>query len=113
MIIGEGDVDANVAGDQRAGFDMTLTLPFESQPLQIYFEADGEDEAGKLPSKWAYLTGLYLSRVLDFERIGFRAEYSNNHISGYPNVWYNHHIYQTGYRYEGRIIGHHCSRDSR
>ena len=113
VIRGKGDVDNNVAGDQRAGFDMTLTLPFESQPLQIYFEADGEDEAARLPSKWAYLMGLYLPRVADFEKIGFRAECADNHIPGSPNVWYNHSIWQTGYRYEGRIIGHHMGTDSK
>jgi len=113
VIRGEGEDDPNVPGDQRAGFDMTLTLPFESQPFQIYFEADGEDEAGGLPTKWAYLMGLYLPRVASFEQIGFRAEYISNHVSDEPNVWYNHDIYQTGYTYEGRIIGHHMDTDSK
>ena len=50
---------------------------------------------------------------MNFEKIGFRAEYINNHVSGKPNVWYNHDIYQTGYTYEGRIIGHHMGTDSK
>ena len=101
------------AGDQRAGFDLKLTLPLKWQPLQLYAEAAGEDEAGGLPYKWAYLTGIYLPRILNFERIGFRAEYATTHVSGSPNVWYNHHIYHSGYTYKGRIIGHHMGTDSR
>ena len=109
---GKDENDANGAGDQRAGCDIKLTLPFESQPLQIYFDGAGEDESGGLPSNWALLYGVYFPRILDFERIGLRAEYVNNHISGKPNVWYNHSIYTSGYTYEGRIIGHHMGTDS-
>jgi len=101
------------AGDQRAGLDVKLTLPFRLQPLQLYAEADGEDEAGGLPTKWAYVTGIYLPRLLNLERIGFRAEYATDHVPGYPNVWYRHHIYTAGYTYEGRIIGHHMGTDSK
>jgi hypothetical protein len=100
------------AGDQRAGLDVKLTLPFRLQPLQLYAEADGEDEAGGLPTKWAYVTGIYLPRLLNLERIGFRAEYATDHVPGHPNVWYRHHIYTAGYTYEGRIIGHHMGTDS-
>lgn len=104
------------SGDQRAGFDIKVTLPFKWQPLQIYMEADGEDEAGKyppIPYKWAYLTGIYLPRVLNFERIDFRAEYATTHVSGSPNVWYKHGTYTSGYTYKGRIIGHHMDTDSK
>jgi hypothetical protein len=101
------------SGDQRAGFDVKLTLPFKLQPVQLYAEADGEDEAGGLPTKWAYVTGIYLPRLLNLERIGFRAEYATDHVPGHPNVWYHHHIYTAGYTYEGRIIGHHMGTDSK
>ena len=101
------------SGDQRAGFDVKLTLPFKLQPVQLYAEADGEDEAGGLPTKWAYVTGIYLPRLLSLERIGFRAEYATDHVPGHPNVWYTHHIYTAGYTYEGRIIGHHMGTDSK
>ena len=109
---GKGENSPDGPGDQRGGYDIKLTLPFDLQPFQLYMDANGEDEAGGLPSNWAYIYGLYLPRVLDFERIGFRAEYADNHVSGKPNVWYNHHIYQSGYTYKGRIIGHHMGTDS-
>jgi hypothetical protein len=110
---GKGENETGVeAGDQRAGLDLKLTLPFNLQPLQVYAEADGEDEAAGYPSKWAYLTGIYLPRILSLERVGLRAEYATTHVSGSPNVWYNHHIYTSGYTYKGMIIGHHMGTDS-
>jgi hypothetical protein len=112
--IGRGNkVNGINSSDQRAGFDVKLTLPFKLQPLQLYAEADGEDEAGGLPTKWAYVTGIYLPRLLNLDRIGFRAEYATDHVSGHPNVWYNNFIYTAGYTYEGRIIGHHMGTDSK
>lgn len=101
------------AGDGKAGLDIKLTLPFKWQPLQIYAEAAGEDEAGGLPSKWAYLTGMYLPRILSFKRISLRGEYATTHVKGSPNVWYTHGIYTDGYTYKGRIIGHHMGTDSK
>jgi hypothetical protein len=98
--------------DQLAGLDLKLTFPFEAQPVQIYAEAAGEDEAGGLPSRWAYIAGVYLPRVLSLENLSLRGEYANNHVSGYPNYWYRHHIYTDGYTYKNRIIGHHMGTDS-
>jgi hypothetical protein len=112
--IGRGNkVNGIDSSDQRAGFDVKLTLPFKLQPVQLYAEADGEDEAGGLPTKWAYVTGIYLPRLLSLERISFRAEYVTDHVQGHPNVWYNNFIYTAGYTYEGRIIGHHMGTDSK
>jgi len=108
-----GDPEDIEAGDQRMGCDVKLTLPLKWQPLQLYAEAAGEDEAGGLPTKWAYLGGIYLPRILGLERVEFRAEYANTYLKNLPNVWYNHDIYRTGYRYKGRIIGHHMGTDSR
>jgi hypothetical protein len=116
------------AGDQRAGIDLKVTIPFQWQPVQLYIEGAGEDEAGNLPSNWAYLAGIYFPRImslerLDFraeystimslERLDFRAEYSTNHIENKPNVWYNHSVYRSGYTYKGEIIGHHMGTDSK
>lgn len=101
------------AGDQRAGGDIKITVPWQVQPFQVYLEAAGEDEARGLPYKWAYLTGIYLPRILSLERISMRGEYAATHVEGSPNVWYNHGIYTDGYKYKGRIIGHHMGTDSK
>ncbi len=111
---GKGENESGVeAGDQRAGLDLKLTLPFRWQPIQFYAEAAGEDEAGGFPSKWAYLAGIYLPRILNIERLDFRVEYATTYIKKYPNVWYAHHIYGSGYTYKERIIGHHMGTDSK
>lgn len=107
------------AGDQRAGFDIKLTLPFKTQPLQVYLEGAGEDEAGGIPSRWAYLVGLYLPRILTFERLGFKAEYTNTTVQNFwdpegspPGIWYRGGPYPSGYRFKGNIIGHHLGPDA-
>ena len=111
---GKGENIAGVeAGDQRAGGDIKITLPFKLQPLQLYAEAASEDEAGGLPYKWAYLTGIYLPRIFNLERITLRCEYATTHVEGHPNVWYRHGIYTDGYTYKGKIIGHHMGTDSK
>ncbi len=95
------------AGDQIAGGDIKITLPFKFQPIQLYLEGDGEDQAGIMPSHWAYVTGLYLPRILGFEHFSYRIEFAET-----SEVWYVHHIYKTGYSYKGRIIGHYMGTDS-
>jgi hypothetical protein len=104
------DESTSTSGDQKAGYDVKLTLPFKFQPVQVYVDAAGEDNAGTgyRPIKWAYLTGFYLPRILGFQRIDLRAEYGVT-----TDVWYTHYIYSEGYRYKGMIIGHHMGRDSR
>ena len=109
---GENEVGSG-AGDQRAGFDLKVTIPFRWQPVQVYAEGAGEDEAGFLPSNWAYLGGIYFPRILNLERLDFRAEYVSNHVDNKPNVWYNHGVYKSGYTYKGDIIGHHMGTDSK
>lgn len=105
---GKGENVAGVeAGDQRAGGDIKITIPWKRQPFQAYFSADGEDEAGGLPYKWAYLYGIYLPRIGNIEELSLRLEYAKT-----SPVWYIHHIYTSGYTYKGWIIGHHMGRDS-
>ncbi len=94
-------------GDQKAGFDVKITIPCKTQPFQVYLEAAGEDQAGNLPYKWAYLTGIYLPKVLTLENLSIRFEYAIT-----DKHWYTHGIYRSGYTYKGRIIGHHIGRDA-
>ena len=107
-LLGKGENDpGSGGGDQKAGFDVKLTIPNQWQPFQLYMEAAGEDEAGGLPSKWAYLAGIYLPRVMKFDGLSFRAEYART-----DKVWYSHIVFTAGYTYKGMIIGHHMGRDA-
>lgn len=109
---GESGHSTGSEGDQRAGFDVKVTLPFKRQPVQLYAEAAGEDEAGSMPYRWAYLGGVYLPGIFS-DRLDLRAEYATTHVSGSPDVWYTHHVYGSGYTYKGRVIGHHMGTDSK
>ncbi len=99
-------------GDQRAGIDFKLTVPWNVQPMQIYLEADGEDEYHNLPNLWAFIGGIYLPRILNEERLDFRMEYTTTRgRKRNPYIWYLHHLY-SGYTYNGNIIGHHVGTDA-
>lgn len=106
----------NVAGEpgnQLGSFDVKVILPLSFQKVVLYGELGGEDEAGSLPSRNAYLAGAYLPGFLGIDRLEGRVEYGQTYISKYPGVWYRHHIYTSGYTYDGRIIGHHMGTDAR
>jgi len=91
--------------DQRAGFDIKITIPNRYLSFQTYLEAEGEDENGGIPSYWAYTLGLYLPEIPKLRGLSLRAEYTTT-----PKEWYMHYIYKSGYTYEGHIIGHHIGR---
>lgn len=110
-----GDTSSDT-GDQRAGYDLKLTLPFAMQPIQVYMEADGEDSYHHfLPRYWAYLYGLYLPQVLSIERLEFRFEWARtfDKRADKPTSWYLNSVYTAGYTYNEAIIGHHMGTDSR
>jgi hypothetical protein len=102
-------------GNQIAGFDVTLTLPFDAQPVQIYLEAEGEDRSDwkVYPSQFGEVVGVYLPRIYGLPRCSLLVELADNHITGSPNGFYSHHAFPDGYTYHGRIIGHHMGTDSR
>ncbi len=108
--------------NQIAGFDTSLLLPLADIPygrylplrsVKLYVDAAGEDEAGGIPSNWGALGGIQLNDLLKTGRTDFRMEYADNHVAGKPDVFYNHSVYQSGYTYEGRVIGHFMGTDSR
>lgn len=97
--------------------DLRLTVPLHlfDRPLALalYGEYGGEDEANFLPSKIGYLVGLDLrDRSETFPRFRWFVEYATNHVSGFPNFWYTHSLYLSGYTYRGQIMGHHMGSDA-
>jgi outer membrane receptor protein involved in Fe transport len=111
MFIPQAEQSGN---NQLAGFDVSFFVPLnESAParsVRLYVDGAGEDEAGFLPSKWGWLFGLQISDLLKTGRTDLRVEYANNHVPGYPNVFYTHNLYE--YSYKGRVIGHHMGTDA-
>jgi len=103
--------------NQLAGFDVCVLLPLgDKMPvksLKLYGDFAGEDEAGWIPSNWGKLFGMQLNDLLRTGRTDLRVEYADNHVSGEPDVFYTHSVYQPGYTYKDRIIGHHMGTDAR
>lgn len=99
--------------NELAGVDVRLFLPVSEilpgHTLELYGEYGGEDEAGLRPSKPALLAGL---EWMYGGRRGL-VEYANNHVSDFPNVWYRHSLYSSGYTYRGNIIGHPMGSDAK
>ncbi len=104
---GKFDVNELAGVDVRLRPQISRILP--GHALELYGEYGGEDEAGFRPSKPALLVGMewgYKSgRVI--------IEHASNHVSGFPDVWYHHTIYTSGYTYRGEIIGHHMGSDAK
>ena len=109
----------NEPGNQLAGLDFRWSPTFTKLPLAFYGQFIGEDEAGGLPSRWLGQAGMELSGFLA-DRWSYRAyvEFAGTSCEFYKgsegfNCAYNHTIYQTGYRYRNRAIGHGADNDAR
>jgi hypothetical protein len=95
--------------NKMAGFGISYTMPSKLNPLRIYGQAVGEDEAGNLPSCYAYLIGFewantkikYPSTV-GIEAIDTRIDRTTNGNCG-PNTYYNNNIYK--YTNYGNTMG--------
>ena len=106
--------------NQVAGFDVTLTLPFPSQPVQAYLEMAGEDQAHLLstfvpfPSKFAYVAGVFLPALFGSAAHDLRIEWARNHWRGNGPAWYVHGTSGGGYAhfYRNRVLGHPMGTDA-
>jgi hypothetical protein len=86
---------------------MTIKIPLLFG-VELYGELGGEDEAGGFLSNKAYLAGVYLPYLEPTGRLSVRAEYADlTHQDDNSGAWYRHRIYQSGYTYRNKIMGHH------
>lgn len=106
--------------NQLGGFDARFSSSLFGQEFSLYAQVIGEDEAGFLPAKEAGLVGLSLWGGMGNAGALWRltAEYSDTTaliFGSTPafNVFYNHFIYRSGYRYRGRSLGSSVDGDSR
>jgi len=124
MLLGRDNVgDAGITpenepGNQLAGFDVRWSNTWFGTPMAFYAQGIGEDEAGGFPSRYMVMGGVELSARVKASGTSFRwyaevAENVCNALSGEGyNCAYNNSIYQTGYRYRGRVIGHAAENDA-
>ena len=120
MLRGKDNAGANVnpgeePGNQLGGFDIRWTLP-RQMPLALYLQWTAEDtrDTGASLHQWLRQVGVeYWGTIGDLshrthievgDTLARRGGIGEN--SPVPNSAYNHSIFQTGYRYNGRSIGH-------
>ncbi len=98
----------NDISNQIAGIDAQLNLkPIVNLPMSLYGEFVGEDEAGGLPSKHAYLAGLKGAIPLFQQPWLWHAEWANTYYDlDKSGVMYNHHVFTDGYYQKGLPLGH-------
>ena len=86
--------------------------------MAFYAQVIGEDEAGGLPSRPLAMGGVEFSGWSEksgwsyrwfVEAAGTTCDFIKEDRF---NCAYNHGIYQTGYRYRGRVIGHALDNDA-
>jgi hypothetical protein len=112
------DID-DEPGNQLAAIDFRWGTPIKDWPFAIYGQMTAEDEADNLPSRWIALGGVEVWGVSPFSWLPgnyrLHIEATDTASEFYDEVRfdfaYEHFIYQDGYRYRGRPIGHALDND--
>ena len=108
------DCRLNEPGNQLGGFDFSWTTPWLN--ATFYGQRIGEDEYKGRPIKNARQLGIKLpfnTKLIDGMLFAEHDDIASKDPLARYNVFYNHHIYQTGYRYQGRAIGASWDNDSK
>ena len=123
MLLGKDNVGDNTTaeeqpGNQLAGYDLRWSLPFKAFPSAFYTQWIGEDQSGVLPSAKMHQYGIEHWGTLKSKSYRVYIEYSDTAVRRDPfsnspeyNTAYNHNIYQSGYRFNDRVIGHSMDSD--
>ena len=124
LILGKDNVGSdgistgNEPGNQLAGIDIRWSLTLLRLPIAVYSQFIGEDEAGGFPSRYIGQVGIEgTGSHKDSWSYRWYMEASATTCNFYEslerfNCAYNHSIYQSGYRYRGRVIGHGADNDA-
>lgn len=108
---------SNEPGNQLGGIDLRWTTRIANQTVTFYGQFIGEDESGGLPSRKIGLVGIETPIANDWSsgRVFLEASDTTMDFNDdqFANGTYNHHIYQTGYRYRGNVLGASADNDSR
>lgn len=125
-LISFGDLDntgkLSEPGNQMASIDFAYTKQLNDKSLRMYFSGTAEDQNVIMPFQYARLLGATLTKPIGEkgDSLAFNMEWSD---SGNKLAWffgkrsrdviYNHFIYRTGHRYDGRTLGHSLDNDSK
>jgi hypothetical protein len=113
---------ANQPGNQLAGWDVAYSRPVGNVVARAWLQmiAEDSDTTDVFPFQFAMQAGAGLAGgigagrwTLDFEYADTAAREAGFAGDTRFNVFYDHFIYRTGYRYENRTIGHPLDNDGR
>lgn len=117
-LIAFGDRDntgsVNEPGNQLASIDLSYSINFGEQSLKLYVEGTAEDEA-IIPTQYGRLVGATFVTPVDENggNLSINLELSDTSAIKFffygernPRSLYNHFIYKTGHRFDGRTLGH-------
>jgi hypothetical protein len=115
---GDRDVNEQAMADFRLRIpSLPYLIPFPAG-LQLYGEIGTEDKWSQLPipSRTAFLAGIYIPQVFEGDTMDLRIEYADTDFGRrrHPElrqVWYNNSPYVSGMRFRGFPIGHHMGTD--
>ena len=115
---GSREVNEQAMADFRLKIpSVPYLIPFPAG-LQLYGEIGTEDKWSQLPlpSRTAFLGGLYIPQVFEGDTMDLRIEYADTDYGRrrHPElsqVWYNSATYTSGMRYRGFPLGHHMGTD--
>ena len=93
------NVGKNASVNKLAGFGLSYSIPLNKNTYRFYSQAIGEDEAGNLPSCYAWMAGFELTAfeikfptTLTIEAVDTRVKKSTHGNCG-PNTMYNNGVY--------------------
>ena len=93
------NVGKNASVNRLAGFGLSYSVPLNKNTYRFYSQAIGEDEAGNLPSCYAWMAGLELTApemqfptTVSIEAIDTRVKTTEHGYCG-PNTMYNNGLY--------------------
>jgi len=117
---GDDGLDSSTEpGNQLAGLDFRWSARLSGIHGAFYGQLIGEDEAGGFPSRYLGQFGVEASGLWRNEwSWRLFGEFAGTSCQFYEsserfNCGYNHGVYQTGYRYKRRSIGHGADNDAR
>lgn len=109
----------NEPGNQTAGVDFRWSTSVLRQPVAFYGQFIGEDEAGGFPSRYIGQVGMEgTAFLMDAWSFRWYAEAALTTCDFWKSekildCAYNHRVYESGYRYRGRPIGHSVDNDAK
>jgi hypothetical protein len=99
LLFGDTNIGKNSDINKMAGFGISYSIPFHKNTYRFYSQAIGEDEAGGLPSCYAWMAGLESTvplikfpTTITFEVVDTRASETENGNCG-ANTMYNNGVY--------------------